>query len=320
MARDIDDVRELIRRCAEGDAVARRRFQDEFGADIYNFPVRLYGLPVERAADFYVYVFDGDRVFTRIRTFEGRNGIQFRTFLAYYVLKALFLEWQRMHRELETVSLATPVGDEGGRVLEDVLADPAAVDPAAAPAELEAGPAAALWSGLDPAERLDLKLLSLLECDLTPADVRLLAETSGRTIVETVATVEEVQASLRGKDASVSRLRDELDSTWGWILVRRRELQEARERIRLLGPDVDSPARRKLDEQCQALEAVIAKRMRQRGRILDRIRGCKVTTPYKDIARLLGAPVGTVCSRIFRLRQRLEALAPGGVGRDEAGR
>ena len=58
----MDDVRGLIRRCAEGDTSARRRFQDEFGTDVYTFPVRLYGVPAERAADFYVYVFENDRM------------------------------------------------------------------------------------------------------------------------------------------------------------------------------------------------------------------------------------------------------------------
>ena len=48
---------------------------------------------------------EADRIFTRMRTFEGRNGIQFRTFLAYYVLRSLFLEWQRGTRELDTESL-----------------------------------------------------------------------------------------------------------------------------------------------------------------------------------------------------------------------
>src|SRR4029434_6757933 len=81
---DPDDVHELVRCCAAGDGAARRAFQDRFGEDVYNFPVKIYGVSAERAADFYVYVFEADRIFTRMRTFEGRNGIQFRTFLAYY--------------------------------------------------------------------------------------------------------------------------------------------------------------------------------------------------------------------------------------------
>src|SRR5262249_400897 len=152
MARS-EDVRGLIRRCAEGDPAARRRFQDEFGRDIYGFPVRVYGVAAERAADFYVFVFEHDRVFTRMRTFEGRNGSQFRTFLAYYVLKGLFLEWQRAQRDLDTVSLSAPVAGDDGRALEDVLPDPDAPDPAAS-REGDGGPAAALWAALGPLERL----------------------------------------------------------------------------------------------------------------------------------------------------------------------
>src|SRR5262245_47209375 len=112
---DPDDVRDLVRACADGDGAARRPFQDRYGDDIYNFPVKIYGVPAERAADFYVYVFERDRIFTRMRTFEGRNGIQLRTFLGYYVLRSLFLEWQRGSRELDTVSLSdTHVGGAEG--------------------------------------------------------------------------------------------------------------------------------------------------------------------------------------------------------------
>ena len=107
---DPDDVHDLVRGCTSGDGAARRAFQERYGKDIYNFPVKIYGVPADRAADFYVYVFERDRIFTRMRTFEGRNGIQFRTFLAYYVLRSLFLEWQRGNRELDTVSL----NEDGG--------------------------------------------------------------------------------------------------------------------------------------------------------------------------------------------------------------
>src|SRR5262245_41180893 len=41
------DIRELLRACATGDALARRAFQDEYGEDIYNFPVTHYRLPAD---------------------------------------------------------------------------------------------------------------------------------------------------------------------------------------------------------------------------------------------------------------------------------
>jgi RNA polymerase sigma factor (sigma-70 family) len=305
MAQETSDILDLIRACFTGDGEARRRFQEEYGEDIYNFPVKIYGAPLEEAGDFYLYVFEKDRIFTRIRTFEGRNSIQFRTFLSYYVLKHLFLEWQRSSKELETVSLQTPVGSsvEGERaLLEDVLPDSATLETAeiGSPEEESATEA---WRALDPQERLDLKLLSLLECDLGPEDVRLLARISGRSIADTLALLAEVQEGLKRKDEKLSQLRDELDAVWGWILLRQKELQEIDEKIHLLTARGDTEA--KLLAQKKALEQTLAKRYRQKERLTEEIRTYKMTTPYKDIARLLNLTVGTVCSRIFRLRERL---------------
>jgi len=250
-------------------------------------------VPADRAADFYVYVFERDRIFQRLRTFEGRNGARLRTFLAFHVLKSLFLEWQRTSRDLDTVSL------------EETPADRSADD--GGPPEPVA-PAPSLWETLAPEERLDLKLLSLLECDLAPDDLRLLARLSGRSLRDTVAAVAEVQQRLGSRDVRVAELRAALDSAWGWLVLRRRELQETVEKMRLLGVDHDSPTRRRLETRRQRLEAALATRLGQRDRLLAQMRTFKVTTPYKDIAYLLNAPVGTVCSRIFRLRQRLETL------------
>ena len=301
----LDDPVALVRACADGDVEARRRFQERFAEDVYNFPVKIYGLPPDKAADFYVYAFERDRIFARLKTFEGRGGIQLRTFLAYHVLKALFLDWQRTDRELETVSLHTPLGGESGqRTLEDVLAAPDAE--AGDDVEL-GGDAAALWESLNPEERLDLKLLSLLEHELTPDDVRLLAKISKRSLDETMAAVTEIQAGLQARDARVGELTAELDSAWGWLELRRRELQQTSKRLRQMSAEPDSPARQKLAERERELQAAIEKRSQQHARTLEELRGYKVTTTYKDIARLRNSTVGTVCSRIFRIRQRLEA-------------
>jgi RNA polymerase sigma factor (sigma-70 family) len=301
---DTDDVHQLVRACASEDAGARRAFQERYGQDIYNFPVKIYGVPAERAVDFYVYVFERDRIFTRMRTFEGRNGIQFRTFLAYYVLRSLFLEWQRGNRELDTVSLTDHHFAGGEAQAEPSGGRPQAdEDPADAPAS---DPVATVWGTLAPEEQLDLKLLSLLEYQLTPADVQLLARVSRRSLDDTITLLAEVEAGLRQRDVKMARLRDELDSVWGWIVLRRRELQETSERLRLMGSNQSSATARRLVERRLELEHTLAKRVHQHECLLDEMRRFKMTTPYKDIARLLNSTVGTVCSRIFRLRDRLE--------------
>ena len=116
----------------------------------------------------------------------------------------------------------------------------------------------------------------------------------------------EVQAELCRKDVRLGELRAALDSTWGWLVLRRRELQQTDEKLRLLG-GVRTAAAERLAARRRDLEDAIGKRTKQHERTLDDIRNLKVTTPYKDIARLKGSTVGTVCSRIFRLRERLEA-------------
>jgi RNA polymerase sigma factor (sigma-70 family) len=286
-----DDVLGLVQGCAAGDAAARRAFQDRYAEDIYNFPVKIFRVAPDLAADFYVYVFERDRIFSRLRSFEGRNNIQFRTFLAYYVLKSLFLEWQRGRRELETVPLGDTDPTHPGEPAEEAAPDATVMR---------------LWADLDPEDRLDLKLLSLLEHHLTPDDVRLLAGTSRRSVQETAAVVAEVEAGLRARDVALGRLREQLDSAWGWIILRRRELQETDGKLHLLGADHDSPARHRLLDRRQRLEEALGRRLRQRDGLLENLRSFKMTTPYKDIARMRNTTVGTVCSRIFRLRQRLE--------------
>lgn len=164
---------------------------------------------------------------------------------------------------------------------------------------------ARIWEALSPEERLDIKLLSLLECDLGPEDIQLLAQLSGRSILDTLDSVAEVQEGLKRKDQKLTRLCDELDSTWGWITLREKEVQEIREKIHHIEGQRDVAGREMLLLQQAEIERALVKRRRQRERILTEIRNYKMTTPYKDIAQLLNLTVGTVCSRVFRLRVRM---------------
>ena len=307
----LSSILDLIRACADGEQSARLRFQDEYGADIYNFPIKIYGLPEETAGDFYVYVFEKDRIFSRIRTFQGKNNIQFRTFLSFYVLKHLFFEWQRGQKSIDTVSWHTPVGNEhdAGSVLEDIvpgISSQGSVFKDENP--FENPTVASLFQDLSQEEQLDLKLLTLIECDLNPQEIRLLACISGRSLVDTIALVAEVQSSLKRKDEKISHLSDELDSVWGWILLRQKSLQEIKEKILLRKQDKTSLDIEQLGAQKAALEHALAKRQRQKEKIIAEIRRYKLTTPYKDMATLLNTTVGTVGSRISRIRERLTRL------------
>jgi len=113
----------------------------------------------------------------------------------------------------------------------------------------------------------------------------------------------EVQDALRHKDEKFSQLQDALDSVWGWIRLRQKELQETNEKIRscmAVGRNSEQ-----LLSQKEELERSLKKRSEQRDQIIKKYQNSTLTTPYKDIARLLNTTVGTVCSRMSRLRARL---------------
>lgn len=306
---ELSNALTLIRDCAAGEQAARARFQEEYGEDIYNFPLKIYNVAEEVSGDFYVYVFEKDRIFTRMRTFKGKNNIQFRTFLSFYVLKHLFLEWRRTQRSLDTVSWDTPVvsTSDRRRGLEEIISGEAGLEPASETSAADSLPAEILRL-LSPEEQLDLKLLTLIECDLSPKEVRLLAKLADRTLADTLILLEEVQHSLRRKDEKISQLCDELDSVWGWILLRQKELQEIDEKVLLKRSRKAAVDPELVSFQKTELEHALRKRYRQREKLLEEIRRYKLTTPYKDIAQVLSTTVGTVGSRISRLRERLSQM------------
>lgn len=306
MRQDNTDISGILTACAAGDTAARRHFQEKYGEDIYNFPVKIYGIPIEDAGDFYLYIFDQGRIFTRLKAFAGRNRIQFRTFLSYFVLKNLFIEWQRTHKGIETISLHTPIGDsdDGSTTLEDILPESVAVDVTSSD-EVVMEITHKTLHALAPEEQLYLKLLSLVEYHLMPEDICLLAKVAGRTVHDTLMLLAEVQDNLKRRDEKVAHLCDELDSVWGWIVLRQKELHDINEKLRSLSTVENIFATERLLTQKLTLERTLAKRIGQRERLVEGLRTYKLTTSYKDIARLLNTTTNSVYSCIFRLRERL---------------
>src|SRR5687768_12290361 len=93
-----------------------------YGALIYTFPRRIYRLSEEEGTDFFLYVFERERIYKRLQTFEGRNMIQFETYLSYYVLRTLFLDWRRSTERAEFVSLDAPAKElMRGVTIQDIL-------------------------------------------------------------------------------------------------------------------------------------------------------------------------------------------------------
>src|SRR5262249_43812616 len=159
-------------------------------------------------------------------TFEGRKNIQFRTFLSFFVLRSLFFDWLRTLKEIDVVSAETYETGLTGEQCPAENSPSGTIPPDSNQGVLPADRLAPdLWARLTPEEQLDVKLLCLTECDLSLDDIRLLSTIAGRPLRETLLLLEEVQPGLRRKDEKLTQLHNALDSVWGWILLRQKELQ-----------------------------------------------------------------------------------------------
>lgn len=310
------ELKEMVRSCLRGDWDARVRFQHLFGEDIYKYPMTVFRVPKDKAADFYVYAFENDRIFRRLAGFEGRNRAHFKTYLGRYILHDLFMEWQRSRNEPDTVSLETPVqGSASGervKTLQELIGDPKNSIETLNESPDETAPVKNVFAGLDAEKKLILKILHIGEFDLSPQEIRFLCKKSGRTYREVVTLVEETRAVLSRKDEKMAFLQDQLESVFGWILLYQKELAKIEQTLNFL--TAGSSKYNELSREKEELERKLAWRYRQQQQVLEKTRQFRITTPYKDIARLLNVPLGTVCSLVGRIREEiLEAFGSPGV-------
>lgn len=299
---DAAEERALVQRCCTGDAAAVREFQERYGEIIYGYPIRAYRVPPDEAGDFYVFVFEGGRLFRRLRTFAGK--VPLRSYLVGFVLDHLMLEWKRQEKELDTVSLDDIEGKLAGEV------------PTAGVSELAEGRGEKSWhdilAELPLQKALVLKLLHVEDADFSPADLRYLAQVSGKRVSEVIDAIEDLRAMVRKREAMLRRLEDQLDSVHGWVRLYQRRLA----RLEADGAHLPltSSAAAKIQAERHELERKLAWRLEQRRRLWQQLRRRKVTAPYKEIARLLGTTVGNVASQILRVRRtvarQLGELAP----------
>ena len=302
------DLKNFIEACAKGDADARIAFQEEFGALIYSFPVRIYHLSRDEAGDFYVYVFENERIFKRIRTFQGRNNMQFSTYLSYYVLRDLFFEWQRATEHVHLVSLDAPLtgaagDDERARTVQDMV-------PATAPTPENVLADAAdvravetVLATLEPEKRLVLKLLALGTVELTPEDIRAITQLAGRSLRDTLACLEEVSAAVATKAMKAEDKWQTLHTVAYWIQAYQHQITTLAEQLQASRTQSDPQREQKLTHEQAELERKLAWRYAQQARLREELLKLDLRPSYKDLAKLLNQPLGTICSKIARARE-----------------
>ena len=303
---EAQQARELIARCLAGDRAAAAQFQQTYGELIYGYPLRVYRTPPEEAGDFYVFAFDKQRIFRRLRTFEGRAPL--RAYLLGFVLDDLVLQWKRDAREVETVSI------DG---LNDVSTAMASGSADACDTVDDADRWSDLIGELAPSKALVIKLLHIEDYDLTPAEVRHIARVSGRSVREVLLAVENLRATVREREAALQRVQDALEGVHAWVQLYERRLQRIVQDLSCV-PPATMAAERLRHERAQ-MEQRIQRRQQQRTKLLAQARRRKLTAPYKEIAAVLNTSLGNIASQIARLRQELTRASTRDNGRGTGG-
>lgn len=306
-AEDHDEARALIARCLDGDGHAARRFQELYGELVYGYPMRVFRVPSDEAGDFYVFAFESGRIFRRLRTYEGRAPL--RAYLLGFVLDDLVLEWKRGERSLDTVSL-----DDVGEFAASDRMGSASTGSSSVPLDHA-------LAEIDTAKAVVFKLLHAEDCELSDAEIRHIAQVSGRSVVTVLDAVDQLRAGIREREASLRAVEDNLDSVQSWIQLFERRI--ARLTLDLRDDQSTVPRRQRLAEEKSELERKLANRRRQRAKLVEEVRRRKVTAPYKEIAQVLNTTVGNIGSQVARVRaelgRRFADSAPDWLANDREG-
>jgi hypothetical protein len=187
--------------------------------------------------------------------------------------------------------------------MQDVLA---AAEPTPA-AVLEASDAAqevdSVLQQLDMEKRLVLKLLALGTMELSPDDVRAIAQMASRSLRETLDCLAEVGAGLSAKAMQAEEKGQTLHTVAHWIHTYQRQITALEEHIHADRGRGETQALDKLIHDKTELERKLVWRYQQQAKLRQELQKFDVRPAYKDIARILNVPVGTISSKIARARE-----------------
>lgn len=298
----------LVTACLAGDTAARARFQERFASLVYRFAHVAGGEDIE-PGEFYLHMLEDDRLYKRLRSYEGRASLG--PYLRGYVLPDLLRQFRNMKKKtaIDCVSLDS-----------DPRLEPS-VENAAGSAEAPAAFSSAsrcecpdFLSLLDADKRLLVKLLYIEDFSLAPEELQLLSRRSSRPMREVAEEIEKARESVRQRLAAQRQKLDQAETATQWILRYDRQLARVR---RELANAVPGSQTRGLQQQESEIERKRARRQEQRDRVIEESRRAQVTLRYREIALILGVPVGTVGAQVTRLRQQVLKLVADGTIRRE---
>jgi RNA polymerase sigma factor (sigma-70 family) len=282
---NFEKLKGLLSSCINGDSESIMRFQDRFGEDIYNFPVKARHVNMEQAADFYCYCFEKCRIFKRLLTFKGLCAL--RTY-QFRILNDLYNEWSR--EEAGHIISTEPLDDHKDFLENDVL------DSFTVPLNEYN----ALLEKLTVEEKSYVKLLSYHEFGLDPAGMRMISEVSGRPLDDLMDSFIDIDQKLTARNEEYAERQIKLDEVEGRIL-------DLERKIRKLAFKNEDPEGNS-DPEWVALNERLEWRRRQKEELIKKFKKVKCQLSYRDIADLLNVSLGKVSEKINEIKTKISGL------------
>ncbi len=158
---------------------------------------------------------------------------------------------------------------------------------------------------LEAERRLLIKLLCLADLDLEPADVRLITQLSGRGINETLEIIDNIEKAMGQRATRWRERQDKVTTVHAWIMTYQRRLRQLEEQLDQSVQAGGQANLRSLQEERDDLLRKLAWRYRQQESLRQETLAVHIRPSYKELARLLNWPLGTLCSRVARAREEL---------------
>lgn len=269
---------------------------DRYGETIYNYPAVFSRTSRHEGGDFFLYAFEKDRIFKRLKHFRGER-ISLEDYLRFFVLKDLFFEWQRFERQRRP--RLDPYDDAVIIEHEDQPHD--SVEQSGVGDRDDH--ASTLNRLLQREEFFILKLLHLQGIDLTGDDVRMLAKLSDRSIGETLTLLAEVQENLAELSSENREIEEKLTAVYMIMMGYQEQIAILRNELEHLDPRYHTQKIQACSDEIAELERKWQWRVTQRRTLFKRLWDRIPTTPYNDLSRLLNRPLGSICSAVARSRK-----------------
>ncbi|HDL15182.1 MAG TPA: sigma-70 family RNA polymerase sigma factor [Euryarchaeota archaeon] len=300
---DIEALRGLLYSCMEGDSETIMHFQEIFGEDIYNFPVKVRGSEIDKAADFYCYCFEKSRIFKRLFTYKGI--CKLRTY-QYHILNNLYTEWKRTEK-LHTIpaeSLNAPITPDSKAEMVNFLEDYDFSYTTLLDGEsISLNTFDNIINQLYDEEKIYIKLLSYHEFGLDITDLRVIARISGNPLNEVMDFLNEIDKRLSEKNEDYAARLAKLDEIEVKILNIEKQLRSLRQQ--------EHEKNENHNNEINELERKLQWRHTQKNKLLILYKRANISLSYRDIAALLSVSVGTVSAKINNAKKRFLRLYEG---------